>query len=58
MQSIFFNFLPCVYQCIHSLYANTIFNVYTGENSKFRKKAALHKLFLRTPEQRSSRALS
>ena len=57
MQSIFFNFLPCVYQCIPSLYANIIFNVYMGEHSIFRENPALHKLFLRTTEQRSSHAL-
>lgn len=57
MQSIFFNFLPCVYQCIHSLYANIIFNVYMGEHGIFRENPALHKLFLRTTEQRSSHAL-
>lgn len=51
MQSIFFKFLPCVYQCIYSLYANIIFNVYMGEHSIFREKPALHKLFLRTTEQ-------
>lgn len=56
MQSIFFKFLPCVYQCIYSLYANIIFNVYTGEHSIFREKPALHKLFLRT-EQWSTHAL-
>lgn len=57
MQSIFFNFLPCVYQCIHSLYANIIFNVYMGEHGIFRENPALHKLFLRTTKQRSSHAL-
>ena len=57
MQSIFFNFLPCVYQCIPSLYANIIFNVYMGEHGIFRENPALHKLFLRTTEQRSSHAL-
>lgn len=58
MQSIFFKFLPCVYQCIHSLYANIIFNVYMGEHSIFREKPALHKLFLRTTEeQRNTHAL-
>ena len=56
MQSIFFNFLPCVYQCIHSLFANIISNVYMGEHGIFRENPALHKLFLRT-KQRSSHAL-
>lgn len=47
MQSIFFfKFLPCVYQCTHSLYAN-IFSVYMREHSIFRENPALHKLFLK-----------
>jgi hypothetical protein len=56
MQSIFLNFLPCVYQGIHTLYAN-IFNACMGTHSIFRKKPVLHKLFLRETQQRNSHAL-
>lgn len=56
MQSIFLKFLPCVYQGIHTLYAN-IFNACMGTHSIFREKAVLHKLFLRATKQRNSHAL-
>lgn len=56
MQSIFLKFLPCVYQGIHTLYAN-ISNACMGTHSVFREKPVLHKLFLRATKQRNSHAL-